>query len=165
MVMDWFATNFWSKGVLWLALRGQPLPLICAAAIAILRYTINGRYIFDVTFPTWSVFPTTTTFDHRTNHGYPSIVPEVFYTTNLACKAPTPTYTSKPFRLFVAKLRRLSKNWNHHDVTNKFPSFHLPLSSLDLWVNQWFPLYHLRMQKQVYHNTVDQRITITDNRD
>jgi len=58
MVMDGFATNFCSKGVLWLALRGHPLPLICAVAIAIFRYTINRRYIYDVTSPT-------TTFDHR----------------------------------------------------------------------------------------------------
>lgn len=37
--MDWFATNFCSKGVLWLALRGHPLPLIWAAAIAIFHST------------------------------------------------------------------------------------------------------------------------------
>jgi len=114
MVMDWFGTNFCSKGVLWLALRGQPLPLICAAAIAILRYTINRRYVFDVT-------SRTTTFVLRTNHGYSSIVPEVFYTPNLACKAPSPTYTSQPFRLFVTNLRWLNKNRNHHDGTNKCP--------------------------------------------
>ena len=76
MVIDWFGTNFCSKGVLWLALRGQPLPLICAAAIAILSYTLIRRYIFDVTNPTtyttWSV--PTTTFDHQTNHGYPSTI-------------------------------------------------------------------------------------------
>ena len=96
-----------------------------------------------------------------TNHGYPSIVPEVFYTPNWASKAPSPTHTSKLFRLFVANLRWLSKNRNYHDGTNKFPSFLEPPScpsSLDLWVNEWLVLYHIT-------TTVDQIITITDNRD
>jgi hypothetical protein len=128
--MDWFGTNFCSKGVLWLALRGHPLPLICAVAIAILRYTINRRYVFDVT-------SRTTAFDHQTNHGYPSILPEVFYTPNWASKAPSPAHTSQPSRLFVTNHRWLSRNINHHGGTNQFPIFHEPLSSFDFWVKEW----------------------------
>lgn len=47
------------------------------------------------------------------------------------------TDTQALFRLFVANLRWLSNNRNHHDGTNKFPSFHEPPPSLDLWVNEW----------------------------
>jgi len=50
---------------------------------------------------------------------------------------PSPTHSTQLFRLFVANLRWLSKYRNHHDGTNKFPSFHEPPSSLDLWVNEW----------------------------
>lgn len=128
--MDWFGTNFCSKGVLWLALRGHPLPLICAVAIAIFRYTINRRYVFDVTSPT-------TAFYHQKNHGYPNIVPEVCRTPNWASKAPSPAHASQPFRLFVTNLRWLNKNRNHHGGTNKFPIFHEPPSPLDLSVNEW----------------------------